>query len=61
MKKLYEIEYGNGWLGSRKNLGKELVIAKDIKTAKEILSEHNNVKLGHIGKVLQIPFLQSNQ
>lgn len=58
--KLYEIKYGNGWNGSRNNLGKELVLAEDIKTAKKILSEHNNVKLGHIGKALQIPFLQSN-
>ena len=58
MKKLYEIEYGNGYLGSRKNIGKELVMAKDIKTAKEILSEHRNVKLGHIGKALQVFILQ---
>ena len=60
MKKLYKIEYGNGWLGSRKNLGTELVMAEDIKTARRILSEHHNVKLGHIGKALRVPFLQSN-
>ena len=60
MKKLYKIEYGNGYLGSHKNLGTELVMAKDIKTARRMLSEHRNVKLGHIGKALRVPFIQSN-
>jgi len=59
--KLYEIEYGNGYNGYRSNLGKELVMAESIKSAKKILSEHNNVKLGHIGKAIEIPFLQSNK
>ena len=59
--KLYEIEYGNGWNGCRSNSGKELVLAEDMKSAKKILSEHYNVKIGHIGKALRVPFLQSNK
>ena len=56
--KLYEIEYGNGW--NRSNLGKKLVMAEGVRSAKKILSERSNVKLGHIGKAIRVPFLQSN-
>ena len=58
--KLYDIEYGNGWNGSRSNMGKVLVMAEDVRSAKKILSEHRNVKLGHVGKAIRVPFLQSN-
>ena len=57
--KLYEIEYGNGW--NRSNLGKKLVMAENVRSAKKILSERRNVKLGHIGKAIRVPFLQSNE
>jgi len=58
--KLYKIAYGNGYIGNRSNLGKELVMAVDMKSAKKILSEYNNVKLAHIGKATRVPFLKSN-
>ena len=32
---LYQIEHGNGWLGSKSNLGKIFVIAETAKEAKE--------------------------
>ena len=59
--KLYDIEYGNGWNGSRSNMGKKLVMAEGVRSAKKILSERSNVKLEHIGKAIRVPFLQSNE
>jgi hypothetical protein len=59
--KLYKIEYGNGWNGNRSNMGKVLVMAEDVRSAKKILSEHRNVKLGHVGKATRVPFLQYNK
>ena len=58
--KLYEIAYGNGYNGNRSNIGKELVMAVDIKSAKKIVSEYKNVKLAHIGKATRVPFLKAN-
>jgi hypothetical protein len=55
--KLYKIKYGNGWLGSRTNIGEALVLAPDVKTAKEILKDKKNIKLGHIGSATLIKFL----
>ncbi len=57
--KLYEIEYGNGW--NRSNLGKKLVMAENVRSAKKILSERRNVKLGNLSKEIRVTFLQSNE
>lgn len=56
--KLYEISYGNGWQGSRSNLGTMFVIANSVKEAKEKLQKQRNVKPGHMGpaKELKVVF-----
>jgi hypothetical protein len=55
--KLFKIQYGNGWMGSRTNIGAVLVLAPDVKTAKNIIKDKMNIKLGHIGPATQIAFL----
>jgi len=55
--KLFKIKYGNGWMGSRTNIGEVFVLASDAKTAREIMKDKLNIKIGHIGFVTQIKFL----
>jgi hypothetical protein len=55
--KLFKIKYGNGWMGSRTNIGAVLVLAPDVETAKNIIKDKMNVKLGHIGPATQVVFL----
>ena len=55
--KLFEIKYGNGFNGSRANMGSVLVIANDKTEAKEKLCEQYNVKIGHMGAVKELNVL----
>lgn len=55
--KVYEIPYGNGWLGSKTNMGKVLVAAESVKEAKEKLSKRYNVKLGHMSAATRVDVL----
>jgi len=49
---LYQIEYGNGWLGSKSNLGKVFVIAETAKEAKEkIKQQWGIIKIGSCLKI----------
>jgi hypothetical protein len=49
---LYQIEHGNGWLGSKSNLGKVFVIAKTAKEAKGKIKQQRGII--KIGSCLQI-------
>jgi hypothetical protein len=55
--KLFEIKYGNGFNGSRANMGSVLVIANDKTEAKEKLRDQYNVKVGHMGAVKELNVL----
>lgn len=52
--KLYVISYGNGWNGSRSNIGTAYVIADSVKEAKEKLQKKRNIKLSHMGPTKEL-------
>ena len=45
---LYVISYGNGFLGSRVNMGTKNVVAKTAQEAKVKLHKAEGIKLGHM-------------
>jgi hypothetical protein len=48
--KIYRIEYGNGFAGSRANLGSEYVIAASVGAARVALAANKKIPLSRIGR-----------
>lgn len=57
--KLYAIKYGNGWGGSRDNLGEIFVLAESVKAAKELLAEKKNIKISHMSAAKEISVIKA--
>ncbi len=54
---VYEIPFGNGFNGSKMNIGRRIVVADNIAMAKKIMSEKENIKIGNMGRAVLIPAL----
>jgi hypothetical protein len=60
MEKLYVIEYGNGFNGYSSNLGKELVLSKNVKSARTLVAINKKIPIKNVGKATQISFLHES-
>ena len=59
--KLYEIRYGNGYYGSRTNIGTALVMVNNVHEAKILLYRKKGVKIGHQSRAIELDVVKEDE